>query len=230
MQNTSAMHSFLKHRPPKIAHSILRRPLTLGSAVAQSLHQNEPGNFDYYILSLSWSPSFCETAIGGARQQQCGKRSYAFVVHGLWPQYVKGFPEACQVPAPRLDRRIVNNMLDLIPAPGLIFHEWDAHGTCSGLRPRDYFDTVRKARAIVTIPSEYLNPGAALTVTPHEVVDNFVKANEGLPPAAIEIDCDRTRLREVRICLTRELAFRDCTGRRPVCRSEQVVMPPARGQ
>ena len=212
-----------------VLFSIFTSGLMLGSAVAQRLRQNGPGSFDYYILSLSWSPSFCETASEGARQPQCGKRPYAFVVHGLWPQYVKGFPEACQVPAPRLDRRIVNDMLDLMPAPGLIFHEWDAHGTCSGLGPRDYFDTVRKARSMVTIPPEYLNPGAALTATPHEVVDNFVKANEGLPPTGIEIDCDRTRLREVRICLTRELRFRECPGRQPVCRSEKVVMPPARG-
>jgi ribonuclease T2 len=86
-----------------------------------------------------------------------------------------------------------------------------------------------KARAAVTIPPEYIRPEAPLTVTPHDVVDNFVKANEGLTPAGIEIDCDRTRLRGVRICLTRDLRFRDCTGRRPVFRSDQVVMPPARG-
>ena len=144
--------------------------------------------------------------------------------------YEKGFPESCQVPAPRLDRRIVNNMLDLMPARALIFHEWDAHGTCSGLGPQDHFDTVRKVRAMVTIPSEYLNPQAPLTVTPREVIDNFVKTNEGLSPANLQIDCDRTRLREVRICLSRELRFRNCTGGgRSTCRSEKVVMPPTRG-
>jgi ribonuclease T2 len=203
--------------------------LPLGSAVAQSRHQNEPGDFDHYLLSLSWSPSFCETASGSANEQQCGKRPYGFVVHGLWPQYENGFPEACQVPAPRLDRRIVNNMLDLMPAPRLIYHEWDAHGTCSGLGQRDYFDLVRKARAAVTIPSDYVRPQAPLTVMPRDVVDNFVKANAGLTPAGIEIDCDRTRLREIRICLTRDLRFRDCAGRRRACRSDQVAMPPARG-
>jgi ribonuclease T2 len=204
--------------------------LMLGAAAAQSPPQNEPGKFDYYILSLSWSPSFCETAAGAASPQQCGRRPYAFVVHGLWPQYEKGFPEACQVPPPRLDRRIVDNMLDVMPAPGLIFHEWDAHGTCSGLPAREYFDTVRKARAAVTIPSEYTDPQAPLTVTPRGIVDSFIKANDGLGPADIRIDCDRTRLREVRICLTRDLHFRDCTGGAPTCRSQTVVMPPARGQ
>ena len=213
-----------------IAVSILALGLTLGSAAAQRLRQSEPGNFDYYVLSLSWSPSFCESPAGAASPQQCGRRPYSFVVHGLWPQFERGFPEACQVPPPRLDRRIVDSMLDLMPAPALVFHEWDAHGTCSGLPPRDYFDTVRKARAAVTIPPQFVDPPAPQTVTPREVVDAFVKANDGLNSAGIEIDCDRTRLREVRICMTRNLAFRDCTGRPAVCRSPTVVMPPARGQ
>src|SRR3974377_2610394 len=175
--------------------------LALGLANAQDRQQNVPGQFDYYVFSLSWSPSFCETATGSARRRQCGPRPYSFVVHGLWPQYEKGFPEACQVPPPRLDRRIVNDMLDLMPAPALIFHEWDAHGTCSGLGPQGYFDTIRKARTAVTIPSEYLNPTAPLTVAPREVIDNFVKANEGLSTADLEIECDRPRLREFGICL-----------------------------
>ena len=89
---------------------------------------------------------------------QCGARPYSFVVHGLWPQYDRGFPEYCQVPAPRLNRAIVSSMLDLMPAPHLIFNEWDRHGTCSGLAPRAYFDTVRKARAIVKMPPAIYRP------------------------------------------------------------------------
>jgi ribonuclease T2 len=119
-------------------------------ALAEDARQNGAGQFDFYVLSLSWSPSFCAATAerGSARGPtlQCGARPYSFVVHGLWPQYDKGFPEYCQVPAPRLYRGIVSSMLDLMPAPRLIYNEWDKHGTCSGLAPRAYFDTVRKAR------------------------------------------------------------------------------------
>jgi ribonuclease T2 len=203
---------------------------TLGIAHAQNKAQSAPGDFDYYVLSLSWSPSFCATAHGPGATMQCGKRPYSFVVHGLWPQYEKGFPENCQLPSPRLDHRIVDDMLDLMPGQPLVYHEWDAHGTCSGLAARDYFDTIRKARAKVVIPAQYDNPQAPLTVAPQDVIASFVKANAGLTEAGITIDCDRTRLREVRICLTRDLAFRDCTDRRQACRSPSVLMPPARGQ
>ena len=114
-------------------------------AAAQDRRQNQPGQFDFYVLSLSWSPSFCEAAgeRGTPPQQQCGARPYSFVVHGLWPQYERGFPEFCQQPAPRLDRNIVSSMLDLMPAPRLIFNEWDRHGTCTGLSPNAYFENVR---------------------------------------------------------------------------------------
>jgi ribonuclease T2 len=204
-----------------------------GAADAQQdRRQNQPGKFDFYVLSLSWSPSFCEATGERGREQkeQCGARPYAFVVHGLWPQYERGFPEYCQVPAPRLDRNIVSSMLDLMPAPRLIFNEWDKHGTCSGLGARGYFDTVRKARAVVKIPEDYVELARAITVTPDEVEEAFAKANPGLSRAAIAVTCDSRRLGEVRICMSKELGFRECPelGRR-ACRRDRIVMPPVRG-
>ena len=206
-----------------------------GPAAAQDARQNTPGEFDYYVLSLSWSPSFCEDSeergnSGRSQQAQCGGRPFSFVVHGLWPQYEKGFPEYCQQPAPRLDRNIVSSMLDLMPAPRLIFHEWDRHGTCSGLPPRAYFETIRKARAVVKIPPEFLDIKSELTVTPDGVEEAFVKANPGLSPAAMAVGCDNKRLREIRICMSRDLAFRECAEvERRSCRRDKLVMPPVRG-
>ncbi len=195
--------------------------------------QNASGQFDFYVLSLSWSPSFCEAAgeRGKAPEQQCGARPYSFVVHGLWPQYSRGFPEYCTVPAPRLDRGIVASMLDVMPAPRLIFHQWDKHGTCSGLSPRAYFDTVRKARAVVKIPDEFLDPKAPFTLSPAEVEASFLKANAGLAPEGIGVNCDSRRLREVRICMTRELGFKDCgESKQRSCRRDRILVPPVRGR
>jgi ribonuclease T2 len=152
-------------------------------------------------------------------------------VHGLWPQYDKGFPEYCQLPAPRLDHRIVASMLDLMPAPHLIFNEWDRHGTCSGQTPRAYFETVRKARAAVKIPPKYADVQQPLSVTPRDVEDAFINANPGLSPGAIAIGCTRKRLTEVRLCLSQDLQFRDCPGiAKRSCRRDQLVMPPTRGE
>ncbi len=207
--------------------------LFLLTAFAQDRRQNEPGQFDFYVLALSWSPSFCEAATersGRAPAQQCGARPYSFVVHGLWPQYERGFPEYCRVPAPRLERGIVSAMLDLMPAPGLIYSEWDKHGTCSGLPARGYFEAVRKARAATKIPDAYIDPTTMLTVSPREITEAFIAANPGMPPKAISLTCDSKRLREIRVCMTKDFRFRDCEEMsRRSCSREKLVMPPVRG-
>jgi ribonuclease T2 len=207
---------------------------TATCVLAQDARQNEPGQFDFYVLSLSWSPSFCAAAAerdaAGTASLQCGARPYSFVVHGLWPQYDKGFPEYCQVPAPRLDRAIVSSMLDLMPAPHLIFNEWDRHGTCSGFSPRAYFEVVRKARAVVKIPPQYVDLQEPLSVSPAVVEDAFIKANAGLLESGIAIGCDKKRLTEVRLCLSKDLQFRDCPEiARRSCRRDELIMPPLRG-
>jgi ribonuclease T2 len=203
-------------------------------ASAQNAERGTPGGFDFYVLALSWSPSFCAEAAerhaGRSAGAQCGARPYAFVVHGLWPQYERGFPQYCQVPPPRIDHRLVSSMLDLMPAPHLIFNEWDKHGTCSGLSPQAYFDTVRRARAAINIPAQFRDPTQPLSVTPDAVAGAFVKANPGLTQDGIAVECSRRRLSEVRLCLSKQLQFRDCPNvARRSCRSEQLTMPPLRG-
>jgi len=215
------------------AFAVLLIAIALGSAPAQEQSQrNQPGKFDFYVLSLSWSPSFCKETEerGRTSNEQCRGRPYAFVVHGLWPQYESGFPRDCQVPAPRLNRELMTSMLDLMPAPRLVYHEWDQHGTCSGLAAQAYFDLVRKAREAVKIPEAYAAPKTTLTVSPDEVEEAFVKANPGLSSSAIAVTCDARRLSEVRICINKELQFRSCEEvDRRACRREKVLMPPMRG-
>jgi ribonuclease T2 len=202
------------------------------AASAQDQQRHHPGQFDFYVLALSWSPSFCKDTEERGRQsnEQCRGRPYSFVVHGLWPQYERGFPRDCQVPAPRLNREIMTSMLDLMPAPRLVYHEWDQHGTCSGLRAQEYFALVRKAREAVKIPDNYVAPKSTLTVTPDEVEDAFVQSNPGLSRAAIAVTCGSTRLSEVRVCMSKDMKFRDCGEiDRRACRRDKLIMPPVRG-
>ncbi len=207
--------------------------ITVSGLRAQDARQNEPGKFDFYVLTLSWSPTYCEASAersGRTTQRaQCGERPFSFVVHGLWPQYENGFPEYCQNPAPRLDRGIVASMVDLMPNPRLIFREWSRHGTCSGFAPRAYFEQVRRARAAVKIPDNFLDLHEPLTLTPAEIEDAFVQANPGLSRAAIATSCDSRRLKEVRICLDKDLSFHDCAEvNRRSCKRENVMVPPVR--
>jgi ribonuclease T2 len=202
--------------------------------LAQDRRQNTPGQFDFYVLALSWSPSYCEASHERAPDrtpdQQCSGRPFSFVVHGLWPQYEQGFPAFCQVPSPRLDRSIVGGMLDLMPSPRLIFHEWDRHGTCSGLSQHAYFEAVRKARAVVKIPAEFVVLDKPVTIKPDDIAEAFVKSNPGLTRADMAVACDSKRLSEVRVCLSKDFSFRACPDvARRACKIDSVSLPAMRG-
>ncbi|WEK48622.1 MAG: ribonuclease T [Candidatus Kaistia colombiensis] len=189
-----------------------------------------PGDFDFYVLSLSWSPTYCEDRGRSDRIQCGGPRPFAFVVHGLWPQYERGSPRDCDVgPRSGLPRRLVDSMLDLMPSPSLVRHEWRTHGSCSGLGPNDYFDLTRQAREAVRIPGQFVDLPDYLTVSPRDVEAAFIAANPGLKANGIAVSCDSRRLKEVRICMTKDLRFRDCAEvDRKACRSNSLVMPPVR--
>jgi ribonuclease T2 len=222
------------HRSAALAASLFVLFLTLTAAPAQDRRQNQAGEFDFYVLALSWSPSYCEAArersADRTPSEQCGERPYSFVVHGLWPQYEKGFPEYCEQPAPKLDRAVISSMLDLMPSPRLIFHQWRKHGTCAGFAPRGYFEQVRKARAAVKIPEEYLDAATPREVVPVEVEEAFLKANPGMSAGAISVNCDSKRVKEVRICLNKEMQFRDCAElERRSCKRPKLAMPAVRG-
>lgn len=206
--------------------------ISVPPASAQGGTADAPGRFDFYVLALSWSPSYCAKQSPGrrAREPQCSGRPFAFVVHGLWPQFEHGYPSYCQVPAPRVGRALADKMLDLMPSRSLIYHEWDRHGTCSGLSPQAYFATVRKARAAVTIPPQYRALDETVTVSPAAVGAAFIKANPGLSRDDMAVSCDRKRLTEVRLCLSRNFAFRPCPQIvHRACRRGSVVMPAVRG-
>lgn len=205
------------------------------TAFAEDGQRAAPGKFDFYVLALSWSPSYCESSRQRAPERkptlQCSGRPFAFVVHGLWPQYTQGFPSYCQVPAPRVERTLVNTMLDMMPSPRLVYYQWDRHGTCSGLSAQNYFELVRKARETVTVPASYREPAEPLTVSPAEITAAFVAANPGLPASAITVSCSKTRLTEIRVCLGKDLSFHDCgASARRSCRRDRIVMPAVRAE
>lgn len=199
---------------------------------APAQQRGVPGEFDFYVLSLSWSPSYCEAAGDRrGRDLQCSRgRPFAFVVHGLWPQYERGYPVECIAPAPWLPEGLIRSALELMPARGLVIHEWRRHGTCSGVEPAAYFDTVRRARDRISIPEQFRSLRDYTMVSPRGVEAAFLAANPDLEPDMVAVTCDERRLRELRICMSRELRFRACPEiDRRACRALRIVMPPVRG-
>lgn len=184
---------------------------------------------DHFILALSWSPAYCAEEASERDARQCkSERSYAFIVHGLWPQDGKGGPRDCPTDRPRVPDDIVQTMLDLMPSPGLIGHQWRTHGACTGLTQEAYFRLTRRAAERVRIPDAYRALASTLSVSPEEVERAFIAANPGLEADMLYPTCSDRSLREVRICLTADLAFRPCGSERSQCRRDRIAMPPVR--
>jgi ribonuclease T2 len=191
------------------------------------------GDFDFYVLALSWSPTWCEEKGDDADgEAQCStSRPYGFVVHGLWPQNEQGWPQFCESTfGERIDRSIADQMLDIMPSRDLVFHQWRKHGACSGLAPEAFFSLARRAYEAVQIPSAYQRIANYQTVGVSKVEDVFMAANPSLKADSIAVICSNRFLREVRICLDKSLKFRSC---REVdaksCQKDTITMPPVRG-
>ncbi len=188
-----------------------------------------PGEFDFYVLSLSWSPGFCGTGGAEKARAQCSPGAHqGFVVHGLWPQYDHGFPSDCG-PAGRTPSRLaLEATRGLYPDEGLARYEWRKHGTCSGKSPTDYFADVRRARDAVAIPPAFTAPQAPQSWTPIDIQRALVAANPRLRPGMLAVTCRAGVLEEVRVCFSKDLrAFQPCPEvARAACRTREISVPP----
>lgn len=176
-------------------------------APAHAVYESgQPGSFDYFVLALSWAPTFC--ASHPSDHAECGLRR-GFVVHGLWPQYTGGGgPEHCSAADP-LDRETLERANSVMPDERLIRHEWVVHGTCSGLAPHDYFQAMIRAVGRLTIPDEF-DGAAPRQMTASQILNSFTKANPSMPRRSLAVRCRGSQFEEVRICLSRDLHPEPC--------------------
>lgn len=127
-----------------------------------------------------------------------------------------------------MPRSVGNIVFDIMPSMGLIGHQWRKHGSCSGLTQRGYFSATRQAFERIRIPPKLSDGEARLTLPTAEIERSFVAANPGMSTSGIAISCEGQRLKEIRICLTKEFRFRDCAEvDRGGCRLDRVELPPA---
>jgi ribonuclease T2 len=162
----------------------------------------QAGNFDFYVLSLSWSPDYCATS-GGDDPQQCsvGKK-LGFVLHGLWPQYDKGYPSDCSTQ--KLPPDVKAEFPGLYPSQKLYDHEWEKHGTCSGLTPEQYLALSKRIKDSVAIPGPYRAPDKPVRVTTAQLKGEFAAANPGMAESSLAVYCSGSGrfLQELYVCFS----------------------------
>ena len=188
-----------------------------------------PGNFDFYVLALSWSPTYCANGGDKRSPDQCTMNvSNGFVVHGLWPQFEKGYPTECPSEQVDLPKTVLETALHLFPDSRLAEREWKRHGTCTARAPADYLADVATARQHVAVPALFQQPKSEALLAPADIEKAFLDANPGLAPSMISMSCARAELQDVRICFTKDLkSFRACPEvEAGSCRAKSVTMLP----
>ncbi|MBD2627717.1 ribonuclease T2 family protein [Trichormus variabilis] len=197
-----------------IASSLLITSLTLPN-IAAAQNRGTPGKFDFYVLTLSWSPDHCARN-GNRDPQQCKPgRKYGFVLHGLWPQYQKGYPANCTTE--KLPPLVKQKFRGLFPNETLYNHEWEKHGTCSGKNPIEYLALSRQLKYSLVIPTDYNRPDKPFRTTVKDLKNAFVTANSKFTADSIAPYCsDSGRfLQEVFFCYSKD-------GKAGIC-SEDIL-------
>jgi len=210
----------------------MKAALLLLLALASPAHAQDDaaGDFDYYVMALTWSPNWCALTGDARGDDQCDARhAYGFTLHGLWPQYESGYPSDCRTTARDPSRAETAAMTDIMGSGGLAWYQWKKHGRCAGLTARDYFATARRAYGAVRLPGVLQSLDRTITLPASVVEDAFVEANPALPRDAITVTCEAGMIQEVRLCLTKDLSPRRC-GNDVIrdCRMKDAVMEPVR--
>jgi ribonuclease T2 len=201
--------------------------LLVGQILTAPANAQKAGDFDYYLLALSWSPSYCaDDGKKGRDKLQCfSDRRYGFVIHGLWPQYNKGYPDYCNTSFKKPSRKLVDQMLKFSPSRGLIHHEWKKHGSCTGLSALDYFRLAVKSFKHFKRPESLVGLDKPVLKTVSQIRQDLLNANPDIPKNGLIITCKRQKLREVRICLNKEGNYTPCSpsALRGMCRSKNKL-------
>jgi len=137
----------------RVAAAVLFSLLSIVST-SQAKHtpqkHNTPGDFEFYLLSLSLAPSFCSLSAANRAKDECRQlteqqfEQTPLTIHGLWPNRahvsVANQPTSCSNVKLQLSDAVRTDLTRYMPGgPDLENHEWDKHGTCSGLSPDAYF-------------------------------------------------------------------------------------------
>ncbi|MEM1195323.1 MAG: ribonuclease T [Pseudomonadota bacterium] len=178
--------------------------------------QSVAGPTTGYTLALSWSPEFCKPReTSPAHRVQCSgdHGRFGLVVHGLWPQGQRTWPQWCRQEN-ALTPAQVRKAMCMMPSARLIARQWAKHGSCMTKKPETYFGVTRILWESLAIP-EYDRIAYEDDLTAGRIRTAFAEANPGIPASAVGVKLNaRGWLQELRVCYSARFRPTRCDDRR----------------
>jgi len=169
-----------------------------------------------YTMALSWSPAFCRTREGSrAHAAQCSgdNGSFGLIVHGLWPQGSRTWPQWCPTRETLTPAEVRRNMC-MMPSARLIARQWAKHGSCMTRRPETYFAVTRVLWDSLRIP-DYDRISREDDLTAGRIRQAFADGNPGWSASQVGVKLNRDGwLEEIRLCYGPRFRPARCDDRR----------------
>lgn len=167
-----------------------------------------------YTLAMSWSPEFCKPRQDSRTHRlQCSGDNglFGLVVHGLWPQGARSWPQYC--PASRkVTPDEARRNLCMMPSTRLMSQQWSKHGSCMARRPHSYFRITRILWNSLRKPDyDYLSRQEGITAG--DIRRAFADANgRHVQPAHVGVKLnERGWLQELRLCYGKDFMPTRCS-------------------
>lgn len=197
------------------------------------------GDFDYYILALSWQPAFCETK---QYKPECASQNNGrfdatnFVLHGLWPNQnddpshtfaycgqsndiinTDKASDWCELPDLPLSTAVESDLNIFMPGAEscLDHHEWYKHGTCAGMSADAYFALSNGlvASFAQTAFNQYVASQIGSEVSRNDLLNRFEDEFGAGSDDYLSLRCDEVNgtslLSEIRLALKQDLTELD---------------------
>ncbi len=197
-------------------------------AVSTSPDPDRPIRYDFVILALSWSPTYCASSVRRGQTDQCqNPANRGFVVHGFWPQSRDGARLRCAEGRADFSKALFERALQVFPDLDLAEKQFQRHGECFEFSPDSYLDVTAQARSKIVVPDFLRALDRPLSIAPEEIRSAFANSNSGLSRDSISVSCRKSTLVEVLICMKSDLSgFEPCPQVvRRTCRGAMIEVP-----
>jgi ribonuclease T2 len=124
--------------------------------------------------------------------------------------YNQGWPSYCSTET--MSNELIAEFPGLYPTDFLYGHEWEKHGTCTGLDPEGYLLLSQELKASVIIPDAFVSPEEPFRMDADGLTEAFGQVNPTYDKKSFSVLCSGSGqfLKELYVCISRDGQPTEC--------------------